>query len=277
MTLVSRLRQMVQHNRKSPNPTIRRAVWLLDQARAGLRFLRDREYRAIVLLTYLAPQRLHQTTAVTKLNRYPAIFSACQKYFHGREELKILSFGCSTGEEVLTLRKYFPTAIIVGAEINRSLLSTCRRLSVDERIVFIYSDPEEIRRHAPFDAVFCMAVLQRTPHCVADQGLTSLKDLYPFEKFDQQISELDRLLEPGGLLIVHHTQYLVRDATVADNYEPLASSPQTRTPELKFDRNSRRIEGACVCSPIFVKARNWPPHRREQDRRSAGSVPAALK
>jgi SAM-dependent methyltransferase len=262
MTLVSRLRQMVRHNRRSTNPAIRRAIWLLDQARPGLRFLRDREYRAIVLLTYLAPQRLHQTTALTKLNRYPAIFSACQKYFHSREELKILSFGCSTGEEVLTLRQYFPRAIIVGAEINRSLLSACRRLSVDDRIAFIYSDPDEIRRHAPFDAVFCMAVLQRTPHCVADLGLDSLKDLYPFEKFDRQISELDRLLEPGGLLIVHHTQYLVGDATVADNYEPLASFPPTRTPELKFDKSSRRIEGASVCSPIFVKRGTGRPSLR---------------
>ena len=164
----------------------------------------------------------------------------------------------------------------MGAEINRSLLSACRRLSVDDRIAFIYSDPDEIRRHAPFDAVFCMAVLQRTPHCVADLGLDSLKDLYPFEKFDRQISELDRLLEPGGLLIVHHTQYLVGDATVADNYEPLASFPPTRTPELKFDKSSRESRAHPSAARSSSSA-ELAAHRCDQDQRPSGSAPAGIE
>lgn len=36
-----------------------------------------------------------------------------------------------------------------------------------------------------------MAVLQRTPDTITSQGIISLKKIYPFEKFEQQIIELD--------------------------------------------------------------------------------------
>ena len=51
-----------------------------------------------------------------------------------RQDIKILSYGCSTGEEVLTLRNYFPNAHIIGAEINKHSLAKCRQLPVDEKI-----------------------------------------------------------------------------------------------------------------------------------------------
>ncbi|MEI4884199.1 class I SAM-dependent methyltransferase, partial [Klebsiella pneumoniae] len=85
------------------------------------------------------------------------------RYFSGQPEVRILSFGCSTGEEVLTLRRYFPHASIVGAELNRRSLTICERLNVDDRIQFTFSRHDLIARHGPFDAVFCMAVLQRGP------------------------------------------------------------------------------------------------------------------
>ena len=38
--------------------------------------------------------------------------------FNSIEHPKILSFGCSTGEEVATLSKYIPHGSIVGVDIN---------------------------------------------------------------------------------------------------------------------------------------------------------------
>lgn len=52
------------------------------------------------------------------MDRYPA----CKNYFNGKQDLKILSYGCSTGEEVLTLRRYFPTAQIIGTDIKNIAL-----------------------------------------------------------------------------------------------------------------------------------------------------------
>jgi len=47
---------------------------------------------------------------------------------------------------------------------------------------------------------FCMAVLQRTPDKITRQGVKSLKKIYPFEKFEKQIIELDNYLKKGGLI-----------------------------------------------------------------------------
>ena len=90
----------------------------------------------------------------------PTIFSACRDYFDGKQDLKILSYGCSTGEEVLTLRQYFPNAHIIGADINKHSLAICRKLPVDEKITFIYSTPSEIQKYGPFRCNFlhgCLA------------------------------------------------------------------------------------------------------------------------
>ena len=45
----------------------------------------------------------------------------------------------------------------------------------------------------------CMAVLQRQPHYIEEKGINSLKKIYPFEKFEQQIVELDKSIKPQGL------------------------------------------------------------------------------
>lgn len=41
------------------------------------------------------------------MDRYPVTFSACRDYFKDINNIKILSYGCSTGEEVLNFTKIF--------------------------------------------------------------------------------------------------------------------------------------------------------------------------
>ncbi len=94
----------------------------------------DKDFRSILLLQLLNSKNVHQTTSLTYMDRYPTIFSACRYYFDGKQDLKILSYGCSTGEEVLTLRRYFPNAHIIGADINKHSLARCRKLPVDEKL-----------------------------------------------------------------------------------------------------------------------------------------------
>ena len=155
----------------------------------------------------------------------------------------------------MTLRKYFPSAIITGAEINRRSLAMCRNHRIDERIAFIYSEHTEIAQRGPFDAIFCMAVLQRTPHTIIDQGITNLRYIYPFEKFDRQVAELDSLLKKGGLLTIHRTQYRFSDASVASKYVALQGGRHERDDGPKFGRNSERLTegGPAALGPIFVK------------------------
>lgn len=212
------------------------------------------ERRSILLTKLLSGRRLHQGAGTTAMDRFPEIFAACRDFFGNRQDLNLLSFGCSSGEEVVTLRQYFPSASITGAEINGRSLAMCRKRVVDSRISFIRSDPETLRQRGPFDAIFCMAVLQRLPlKRVHGQFPASLKGIYPFERFDEQITEFDRLLKKGGLLVVHAKAYAFAHATVSARYESLASAPEPRRDGIKYDRESRRTEDGWRLGSIFVK------------------------
>ncbi|MFN8583636.1 MAG: methyltransferase domain-containing protein, partial [Gemmatimonadaceae bacterium] len=249
--------RLLHAGKSSDNPVARGlangAFGLRDAARTAIAFVRDGGYRTQVLLKTFRGRQLHQTTVLTWADRYPAIFGAVRDYLAGREGIRILSFGCSTGEEVLTLRSYFPKARIVGAEINPRSLAVCRARAVDEGITFIESTTKNVRDAGPFDAIFCMAVLQRNPHAVESQGITDLSGTYPFARFDEQVSEFARLLAPGGVLVIHHTQYIFSDATSAGSFKPLAAQPEPRPDGPRFDRQSQRIPGDVVTPSIWVK------------------------
>lgn len=252
-------KQTIKEHRSSKSPLIRLAVSILyilwHAAQTAIRVCVDTNFRSILLLQLLNSKNVHQTTSLTYMDRYPTIFSACRDYFDGKRDLKILSYGCSTGEEVLTLRQYFPTAHIVGADINKHSIAKCRNLPLDEKITFVYSTPSEIQKHGPFDVIFCMAVLQRKPHFIAEKGISSLKKIYPFEKFERQIIELDNLVNPQGLLVVHFTQYSLWDTTVASKYTALGSHNQNDYLSPVFDKDSNLIKNPPSQNTIFIKLR----------------------
>jgi hypothetical protein len=146
-------------------------------------------------------------------------------------------------------------AFITGAEINKHSLALCRQHAVDERIVFVYSDLNEIQKNGPFDAIFCMAVMQKTPHVIKEKRLLSLKNIYPFEKFDRQVTDLDQLLKKQGLMVVHFSQYLFSDSSVSAKYEALESGVQDDYGCPRFDRNSELVENIAPVKSIYIKIR----------------------
>jgi 2-polyprenyl-3-methyl-5-hydroxy-6-metoxy-1,4-benzoquinol methylase len=249
------VKQALRARRSSANPIVRHGVATATAAYRMARILFDGQYRSVAALKLFKRTNVHQTNADTWLDRYPSIFSACRTYFGDRSEIKILSYGCSTGDEVLTLRRYFPTAHIIGAEINRRSLAICRRRKVDVRIAFVYSERAAIAQRGPFDAIFCMAVLQRTPTAIVEHGIASLKGIYPFEKFDRQIAEFDALLAAGGLLVIRHSQYRLQDASVAWKYAVLDAPQPGAEVGPKFGRDSERLPERESAPPasIFVK------------------------
>lgn len=255
--MIGTAKQTVKGHQSSKSPVVRLSVSLLhglwNAVRTTIRVCVDTNFRSILRMQLLNSKNVHQTTSLTFMDRYPEIFSACRDYFEGKQDLKILSYGCSTGEEVLTLRKYFPNARIIGAEINKHSLAICRKHAVDDKISFIYSTPDEIQKHGKFDVIFCMAVLQRKPHLIAARGISSLKKIYPFEKFEQQIVELDELVNPQGLLVVHFTQYSLWDTLVASKYVALGDLNQNTYPTPIFNRNSEIVKNAAPQNIIFSK------------------------
>jgi len=248
------LKQAVKKRRGSKNPFIRFCFFSYDFLNKTRRFCVNAEYRAICFMRLFRPGSVAQTTPLTGINRYPAIFSACRDYFRNEKvekDIRILSFGCSTGEEVLTLRDYFPDAEIVGAEINRNSLRICQKLIVDKKIAFIYSKKRNIARFGPYDAVFCMAVLQRTPNFVMSEGITDLGKIYPFQKFEKQVNELDRHINSGGLFVITYAQYMFKDANASHKYKALGYKQNVIMPA--FDKNSRLKSQKSEQDVIYVK------------------------
>ena len=67
----------------------------------------------------LIPPTLQKNTKTWK-NRYGYLFpfvSDMSKAFSLSPKI-IVSYGCSTGDELLTLREFYPNASLIGVEIN---------------------------------------------------------------------------------------------------------------------------------------------------------------
>ena len=219
------------------------------------RFLRDvtravfdPEARSVLVVKYFRSTRAHQIHNVTSTDRYPDLFAASRRYFETTGGLQLLSFGCSTGEEVFTLRTYFPDAHILGLDVNTRSLAVCRARNMDPAIEFHTSTDQILSDRAPFDAVFCLAVLQRSE--TRAPGVLSSAPIYPFAKFDAQLTALDACLRPGGLMVID----LFKDATVASRYRALDGTGAWRR-LAQYDRHNQRIAHPCYNDRIFVKKR----------------------
>jgi SAM-dependent methyltransferase len=226
---------------------------MLDRVRVGLSLLSSRDGRAAVLLRLQRGKSLHQSTRTTWLDRYPEEFAAAREYLGGRSNLRILSFGCSTGEEVATLRAYFPEARIVGCEMNPHRLKICRSRGLDGKVSFIESDRGLIAASGPYDAIFCMAVLQRRPHMVIRSSIDDISGFYPFWQFDEEVGFLASILHDGGILGLAHTQYLLGDASAGREFRPLPGFSPTAAQGPRFARDGRRLDASVRESTLYVK------------------------
>lgn len=189
----------------------------------------------------------HQLTSTTEMNRYPELFQAVRDRWRGSPPL-VLSYGCSTGEECATLEGYLQPQLIIGADINESNLRAARRKFTSPRLRFVQSDPAILMAQGPFEIVFALSVLCRWEDT---RDVEDCSSIYPFEKFASAVALLDRLVAPGGLLVMYNSNFRFEDT------ETYAASYTTEdTPAIadsgfvhKFDRFNRRlreVHRACV-------------------------------
>lgn len=212
MRSAARLRSIIKAARK------RGAIWvrILDV----VRLLPTPEGRVRLWTRMVHGDEVHQTSPDTAEDRYPELFDLAAKLRPDAE--RILSFGCSSGEELVSLRRRFPHAEIVGAEINpRSRRLAKRRIARDSRSGVV--TPQAIA--GPFDVIFALSVLQREPHKVGEMGVDDLSPYYPFERFDGAVRMLVSNLRAGGLLCVFNAQYRIEDSGAAAQLEPVEGAP----------------------------------------------------
>jgi hypothetical protein len=234
-----------------PTPLDRSALWLKLRAGRVRDLLLSGRARSELWTRWRYGGAVHQDVSLSRIDRYPGLFRLTKHLLAGRAAPRILSYGCAAGEEVVSLRAYFPDALLVGAEINPVLLRACRQLPADPQRHFVLSTPEQIAAHGPYDAIFAMAVFTRRPHEIDARRMTNIAAHYPFELFAAGIRLLAEQLAPGGLLIVEHALYRVEDAIADLPLEPVMIEGNARAKHARFDRDGNRIEPNPQISRIF--------------------------
>jgi hypothetical protein len=189
----------------------------------------------------------HQLTSTTELNRYPELFTEAKNYaksFGDDLVLTILSYGCSTGEEVFTLKSYFPTACIIGADINKDNLKQAIKKNTFDDVKFILSNQENLSREGKYHVIFCLSVLCRWDDT---RFVTNCEAIYPFKKFEETVVQLSKMLVQNGYLIIYNSNFRLEDTVLANDFEikPTPSLPDSGF-VYKFDRNNNLLDGSHV-------------------------------
>lgn len=160
-----------------------------------------------------------QTNNKTFLGRHWSEHSLLSRYFPGGKGRSILSFGCSTGEELMSLHALFPSAELYGCDVDWFSLQTARGL-LGSRATIFQSDSREIEACGPYDIIVCNSVLL-APSTVQPDG--KKKGIDP-ALWQDIVSLLDANLKPGGIIQIINSNMPFRLHPLAGNYQPLRSA-----------------------------------------------------
>jgi SAM-dependent methyltransferase len=193
-------------------------------------------HTAVSLIT--RPRNLFQPFTTTSAGRYPEEFAAIREALAGVEpgQVRILSFGCASGEEVVDLLKDFPQARITGIDLNPLALRAARRnvraAGRAGRVTLLRAGDACSQPSESYDAVLAFAVLR---HGELNHAPTTCAPTLRFADFEQTVTDLCRTVRPGGLFAIRHSNFRFTDCAAAADFEPVRTgfesfSQQGRTP-----------------------------------------------
>jgi SAM-dependent methyltransferase len=186
-----------------------------------------------------------QPYTYTLPDRYPWLFGFAATRIGSRANPRILSFGCSRGEEVFSLRRYFPSAVLKGIDISARNIARCRaraRAVAAADVTFEAAATTAAEATGSYDAIFCLAVL-----CNGDLTTSKAQRCDPvlhFESFDRMVGDFARCLKPGGLLVLHTTNFRFCDTAIAADFDVVyEADPKYLALDVLFDRNNQLMSG----------------------------------
>lgn len=192
-------------------------------------------------------------------DRYPWLFDFARDALERAPAPRLLSFGCSRGDEVFSLRGRWPQASIKGIDIDPANIQAClirKRLAGDDRMGFEVAASARTEPPGHYDAIFCLAVL-----CHGDLTVRRARRSDPlmrFETFERIVADFARCLRPGGLLFLHTTNFRFGDTAVADGFDVvLEARPEQLAPDVIFDRDNRLMPGERYL-PVGFRKRTQP-------------------
>ncbi len=205
------------------------------------------------LLARFGGGRLMQPSTMTSANRHPELFDHVRQALADVAVPSILSFGCSTGEEVFTLAAMMPDAFVRGIDINAACIQQARqRLSDAEkaRLSFACTASAAGEPTAHYDAIFALSVL-RHGRLDAEQP-DDCSAILPFARFARSIADLDRCLKPGGLLVIWGSHFRLSDTPVKPRYTVELAMPY-RAAQPVYGADNRRLADPGMQQIVFRK------------------------
>lgn len=154
---------------------------------------------------------IHQLSPVTAFDRYPTLFAALAARIR---PARVLSFGCSTGEECATIGRYWPEAEVVGVDVNEDSLATARRRVAGARFHHAATLPDL----GGFDLVLALSVLCRHRDTLDRDDIAAV---YPFGMFAEAVGRIVKAVTRHGVLVVMNANYRFEDTPHADGFQPL--------------------------------------------------------
>ncbi|MBB6254211.1 class I SAM-dependent methyltransferase [Nitrospirillum iridis] len=219
-----------------------------DLMRAPLRLLRG-------LGPWRRSPRRFQPFSYTAPDRYPWLFSVVRDRLGDGPDRRLLSFGCSVGEEVASLRRLFPEARLKGIDIDPRNIAVARRRA---RVLglagvdFAVGDSTAGEPDGAYDAILCLAVLCNGRLTV--DGAQRCDPILHFATFEAMVADFARCLKPGGLLCLVTTNFRFRDTRVAAGFDVALTIPSDRlAPDVVFGPDNRLMPGERYTEVVFVK------------------------
>jgi len=192
-------------------------------------------------------------------DRYPWLFDFAAGALRDAASPRLLSFGCSRGEEAFSLRRRLPSAVIKGVDIDPANIAAClarSHRSNEARMGFEVGSSARNEPSDHYDAVFCLAVL-----CHGDLTVSRAQRSEPlmhFQDFERSVVDLARCLKPGGLLFLHTTNFRFCDIVAAEGFDVvLEARPSQMAPDVLFDREGRLMPGERYL-PVGFRKRKPP-------------------